>query len=220
MSLSALILQILKNRLGGHWEVSGSISRIDESKYYHGDCLHHLEGLIRVNDATCCMLSFWRMAAISLWAMTLHLNSHSRQLTGAQGPTYQQAGRWTTWGEMEKICFWNGQSHIPRASEMLKFLERLLLLAWMWEDKDNTILRSCKHVEKLSTDNVFDMLFKKKHSVQKLFYIFAICKVKRRWNAEKEAIVKLQPKFLPKKEKMKAFHLCFQQGFRTNDAHL
>lgn len=102
MSLSALILQILKNRLGGYWEVSGSISRIDGTKYYHGDCLHHLEGLIRVNDATCCMLSFWRMAAISLWAVTPHLNSHSRQLTGAQGPTYQTAGRWTTWGEKEK----------------------------------------------------------------------------------------------------------------------
>lgn len=122
MSLSALILQILKNRLGGYWEVSGSISRIDGTKYYHGDCLHHLEGLIRVNDATCCMLSFWRMAAISLWAVTPHLNSHSRQLTGARGPTYQTAGRWTTWGEKEKICFWNGQSRIPRANEMLPFL--------------------------------------------------------------------------------------------------
>lgn len=124
MSLSALILQILKNRLGGHWEVSASISRIDGTKYYHGDCLHHLEGLICVNDATCCMLSFWRMAAISLWALTPHLNSHSRQLTGAWGPTYQTAGRWTTRGEKGKIHSWNGQSRIPRAGKMLSFLGR------------------------------------------------------------------------------------------------
>lgn len=38
----------IKNRLRGHWKVSGSISRIDGTKEYHGDCLHHLEGLIRL----------------------------------------------------------------------------------------------------------------------------------------------------------------------------
>lgn len=117
ISLSALILQILKNRLRGHWEVSGSIRRIDGTKYYHGDCPHHLEGRIRVNDATCCVLSFWRMAAISLWALTPHLNSHSRQLTGARGPTYQTAGRWTTQGEKGKKN--PLLKHIPRTNETL-----------------------------------------------------------------------------------------------------
>lgn len=41
------------------------------------------------------------MATILLWALTLHLNSYSKQLTGAQGPTCQTAGRWTTQGEEE-----------------------------------------------------------------------------------------------------------------------
>lgn len=90
--------------------------------------------------------------------------------------------------------------------------KELLLLAWMWEDKD-TMLQSCKDVKKLSTDNVFDMLLKKKHSVQKLFYIFAIWKVKRRWNAEKEATVKLQPKFLPQKRKNESLSFVLPAGF-------
>lgn len=142
MSLSALILQILKNRLGGHWEVSGSISKIDGTKYYHGDCLHHLEGLIRVNDATCFMLSFWRMAAISLWAVTPHLNSNFRRLTGAQGPTYQTAGRCTAWGEKEKICFWNGQSRISRANETVVSGKSSLC----WHEYEKTkISESCRH---------------------------------------------------------------------------
>lgn len=161
MSLSALILQILKNRLGGYWEVSGSISRIDGTKYYHGDCLHHLEGLIRVNDATCCMLSFWRMAAISLWAVTPHLNSHSRQLTGARGPTYQTAGRWTTWGEKEKICLWNGRSRIPRANNMLPFLERAPLIGMNMRRQRYNNVGELQTWEWLSTDNVLDMLFVK-----------------------------------------------------------
>lgn len=42
----------------GHWKVSGSISRIDCAKKYHGHCLHHLEGLIllMMPCATCFLL--------------------------------------------------------------------------------------------------------------------------------------------------------------------
>lgn len=87
----------IKNRLRGHWEVSGSISSIDGTEDYHEDCLPHLEGLTRLMmPCAVCFFPSWRMAAILLWDLTLHLNCYCKQLTGAPGPTHQTAGRWTT----------------------------------------------------------------------------------------------------------------------------
>lgn len=62
----------IKNRLQGHWEVSGSISRIDGTKEYHGDCLHHLEGLIRlmVPCAERLRPEEWRPFCRGLWHST------------------------------------------------------------------------------------------------------------------------------------------------------
>lgn len=85
--------------------------------------------------------------------------------------------------------------------------KELLLLAWMWEDKDKIMLRSCKHGEKLSTDNVFDMLLKKKNTfcpkvVLHFCHLQSKKEMKCRKRGHSQTSTKVPP---PKKRKWKPF---------------
>lgn len=82
--------------------------------------------------------------------------------------------------------------------------KELLLLAWMWEDKD-PMLRSCKHVKKLSTDIVFDML-KKKTFCPKVVLHFCHLESKKEMKCRKRGHSRTSTKVPPtKKKKWKPF---------------
>lgn len=77
----------IKYRLGGHWEVSAAIRRIDCLRKWGSHCSHHLEGPIHLMMSWAMCFSLWGMAAILQNILTAYLNGNCKQLTTACSAT-------------------------------------------------------------------------------------------------------------------------------------